>query len=261
MARNLHANKESGHKFILLNFIFYLMSKIDLAEFKQELQKMVEKIIDEKFPKEYPQNVVTREEIKEIITEFRADSIRHYEEISKTWEEIKGIKTDIQKIWEELKRQREETTKIHQDMVKMNDSINTVLVDIKVLSNKMGPELEHLIFEILREGIALENIDPKKIEKIYLKDEEGTILEKGEITDIDVVLQNGNIYLIEVKATADNHDVRGLLEKKLLYEKIHKKEVSKLYLACLRINAKNFEYAVRKNVKVITGEIIIRDLS
>jgi hypothetical protein len=124
------------------------------------------------------------------------------------------------------------------------------------MQNKTGPDLERLILDIMRATLQMEHVDPAKIRKEPIVDKNGVVYDADYSTDIDVLIENGNVYLVEVKATADNRDVKDVLDKAKLYEHLHNRKASGLLLVTLRINKTNFDYATRRGVRVITGEIM-----
>ena len=71
----------------------------------------------------------------------------------------------------------------------------------------------------MKETLILENIDPKKIRNEKLSDPNGELFFPGYSTDIDILIENGNLYLVEVKATARRDDVAHFLQNVALFEK------------------------------------------
>ena len=138
---------------------------------------------------------------------------------------------------------------------KIDDRINHIDVTLLVMQNKTGPDLENLILDIMRATLQMEHVDPAKIRKEPIVDKNGVVFDTNYSTDIDVLAEDGNVYLVEVKATADNRDVNELLDKAKLYEHLHDRKASGLLLVTLRINKKNFDYATRRGIRMIAGEI------
>ena len=107
----------------------------------------------------------------------------------------------------------------------------------------------------MKETLQLEQIDVQKIRKEYLIDKDGLVYSPNYDTDIDTLIENDNLYLVEVKATADNRDVFDLLKKAALYKKITGKTATKIILIALRMNQRNYDYAAQNKIKAIIGEI------
>ena len=164
------------------------------------------------------------------------------------------------KVWQELQKQREESSR-HQEATSRHQEATShhfkqIEVSLHTLEGKTGPELETLILDLMKETLQLENIDWKKIHKESLIDKDGKVFPKDYNTDIDVLLEDGTVYLIEVKATADNRNVYNLLNKATLFHHLKKRVPTELILVTLRVNQTNFQYAVKNHIRVIAGEIL-----
>ena len=113
-----------------------------------------------------------------------------------------------------------------------------------------------LVFQLkIKESLKLENILPDKIRKEVLTDSKGEIFYSGYTTDIDVLVENGNIYLVEVKATVGSENVAHFLQNVLLYEKLKGKKITKPIIVTLRINRNTKALAENHNIRVITGNV------
>jgi hypothetical protein len=208
-------------------------------EFRAELKKVIEEEIETYKMKVLRDVFLTKEEFKEEMDKWHQE---------------------ITKIWQELQKQREESSR-HQEATSRHQEATSrhfkqIEVSLHTLEGKTGPELETLILDLMKETLQLENIDWKKIHKESLIDKDGTVFPKDYNTDVDVLLEDGNVYLIEVKATADNRDVYDLLNKATLFHHLKKRVPTELILVTLRMNQMNFQYAVKNHIRVIAGEIL-----
>jgi hypothetical protein len=240
-------------------------------EFKEEMDKL------HKDQEKHQQNI---EKNQQRIEKNQQNIEKNQQNIEKNQQNIENIKQENNKIWQEIQDLKKETTKIWQNIEKRQQNIEKNQLNIEknqqnieqqrkksenhfkrleiailVLQGKMGPELESLILDVMRETLLMENIDPDKISKKILIDKEGKVYRSDYSTDIDVLIENNNTYLIEVKATADNRDVIDLLDKAELYQLLTGREPTKLYMVALRMKQKNYDYAINKNISVILGEI------
>jgi len=229
-------------------------------EFRAELKKVVEESIENYKLRVLREVFLSKEDFKEEMDKW-------HQEIAKIWQEVQKQREESMKIWQELQKQREESnrhweeTKRHQEEnIRHQDETRRNFKQIEVylhtLEGKTGPELEALVLDLMKETLQLENIDWKKIRKESLIDRDGKVFPKDYDTDIDVLLEDGNLYLIEVKATADNRDVYDLLNKATLFQHLKKRVPKELILVALRMNQTNFRYAVNNKIRVILGEII-----
>ncbi len=236
-------------------------------EFREELKKAIEESIENYKLKVLREVFLTKEEFKEEMDKWHQD-------IAKIWQEVQKQREESMKIWQELQKQRDESnrhweeTNRHQEKTRRHQEetnrhqeetrrhFKQIEVSLHSLEGKTGPELETLVLDLMKETLQLENIDWKKIHKEPLIDRDGKVFPKDYNTDIDVLLENGNVYLIEVKATADNRDVYDLLNKSRLFQYLKKRVPSELILVALRMNKMNYQYAVQNKIHLIIGEII-----
>jgi len=228
------------------------------TEFREELRKIVEELIENYKLKDLQKVFLTREEFKEEMDKWR-------QELNKIWREIQRQREDSTKMWQKhiedtekmWQKHIEDTEKMWQKHIEDNNRhFKVIEASLLHIENKTGPDREQLIFDLMKETLQLEGIDRQKIQKIILQDTEGSVYTKDYITDIDIVLENEKIYLIEVKTTADNRDVQDLLNKADIYYQLYGQKPTELILVALRINQTNYQFAIRKNIRIIVGEII-----
>ena len=67
------------------------------------------------------------------------------------------------------------------------------------------------------------------------------------------MVENGNLYLVEVKAIVGSENVTHFLQNEALYEKQKGKKISKLIIVALRINPETKILAENQNISVIAG--------
>ncbi|HMF30041.1 MAG TPA: hypothetical protein VKK79_01405 [Candidatus Lokiarchaeia archaeon] len=201
-----------------------------------------------------------RDQIASIVEEILEK--HSFSDILKTWQEIKilrqDMKTELQALRQDMK---EETTKIWQEIQLQRESMDRgfgrVQSALDAYSTKTGEDLEQAVLLLMKETLQLENIDPEKIRKEYLVDRDGAVFTINYDTDVDVLLEDGNVYLVEVKSTADNRDVQDLLNKAQLYQHITGREPTQLILVALKMRERNYNFATQQpNMKVLVGEIV-----
>ncbi len=132
-------------------------------------------------------------------------------------------------------------------------SIKELSVSIMRIEYKEGELLQDAVLDLMKETLVLQQIDPKKIRRETLTDPEGEIFYKNYTTDIDVLLENDNTYLVEVKATVGSQDIAHFLQNVKLYELRRNKKITRPILVTLRITRNSNTLAEQKNIKVIAG--------
>ncbi|GAB4326486.1 MAG: hypothetical protein Kow0069_33010 [Promethearchaeota archaeon] len=131
-----------------------------------------------------------------------------------------------------------------------------IRVTLLAMENKTGPELESLVFKLMREPLLAEGIDPDGVEEAVLFDRDGRVYAPGYSTQIDVVLSDEQLWLVEVKATADHRDAWDLTKKAELYELLRGRRPDRLYLVALHMRSGHAEYARTLGVRTILGEFV-----
>jgi hypothetical protein len=70
-----------------------------------------------------------------------------------------------------------------------------------------------------------------------------------------VLVENGNVYAMEIKAKASHADVTRFVQNIKLYELIENKKVTKSFVISLRIDQDIKSYAESKGLIVIAGDL------
>jgi hypothetical protein len=135
---------------------------------------------------------------------------------------------------------------------KERDSLRVAIYSI---NSRGGEKLENLILNMLSDKLLQQNIERSNIAHQVLIDRQGDVYFENYSTDVDIVIQDGKTFLMEVKSTADNRDIFDLQKKRELYNNLAEKNYDGLILACLEINRANFELAIKQDVHVIAGAI------
>ncbi|MHA1322275.1 MAG: DUF3782 domain-containing protein [Candidatus Helarchaeota archaeon] len=215
--------------------------------------------------------VATKEDIKLLI----ASMSQRFEAVDKRFEELIASMNQrfeaVDKRFEAVDKRFEAVDKRFEELIaSMNqrfeavdkrfeavmDSIKELALSISRIESKEGLYFEKTVLQLMKKALQLENIDPSKIRKEYLYDGEGLVFYKNYSTDIDVLVENDNLYLVEVKATANKQDVDHFLQNIRLYEHVKGKKVTQPLLIALRIflNAKGL--AEQHGIHVIAGTIM-----
>ncbi|MHA1146375.1 MAG: hypothetical protein ACTSRW_16685, partial [Candidatus Helarchaeota archaeon] len=135
-------------------------------------------------------------------------------------------------------------------------SLQELSISVARIESKEGIFLEKVVLDLMKETLELEKVDPSKTKKEYLQDLEGAVFYKGYTTDVDVLLQNGNVYLVEVKTMASKQDVDHFLMNVKLYEKTHDRKVTKPILIALRTTLQAVQVAEQREVRFIYSTVL-----
>ncbi len=171
---------------------------------------------------------------------------------------------ESQRLLEEIQKSREESTRrfdeqqaaiqeVQRAIQEQQRAIQELTVSIMRIEQKEGEILENTVLNLMKETLVLQNIDPSKVRREVLTDPKGEVFYQGYQTDIDVLLENDNTYLVEVKATTSSQEIAHFLQNVRLYELRNLKKVTRPILVTLRITQSTYALAKNQQIKVITG--------
>ncbi|MHA1698293.1 MAG: hypothetical protein ACTSWN_05585 [Promethearchaeota archaeon] len=183
---------------------------------------------------------VAAQERKAILEEMH----KRFEEAAK---EREAIREQIDKRFEEAAKEREAIRE------QMNKKLDILDLSIRRMETKEGRLLESTILKLMAETLKMENIDPNKITKKQITDRDGKVFLKGYSTDVDVIVQDGNTYILEIKASADNNYVEHFYQIGRLYELVENRKVTMKILVALRATERAFVSASKLGIHIIHG--------
>ena len=251
---------------------------VDEGKIEEIIERKVEEAL--KRYKIAPEHVITRDEFLAAIeridkrfqemlnltsTRFEAMDKRfeamqrtmqeRFEAIDKRFEEMdrrfEAMQRTMQERFEEMDRRFEE---VYRRFDYVDQRIWRVEAGVGALGARSGLRLERTILRIFREVLKARGVDVSAVEKLVLRDDEGIVFGKGFTTDIDIYVHDSERIAIEVKYSADQHDIFTFLNKVKLAEKTKNMKFTKLMLVTLNITDENYRYAESEGIKVITEE-------
>jgi len=162
---------------------------------------------------------------------------------------------------EKIEKNRSEIEKNRVGLAELSkkgeDNFKKLQVQFNDLYSRGGTELEKTILELMKETLKLNNIDPEKIRNEKLYDPKGLVFNNTSFsTDIDVLLENGNTYLVEVKTRLNTKNIDHFILVGKLYEIERKTKVTQLIMICLRTEQWIVKYGEDQGIKIIYGSII-----
>jgi len=178
---------------------------------------------------------------------------KRFEAVDKRFEElIQLMDKRFEAVDKRFERMLEQMDRGFEEARKERSEIKT---SISTLGMRAGFQLEKAILDLLNDKIIQKNINISKIKKVELVDKEGKIFYKNFNTDIDVLIENGNRILIEIKFKPDNRDIFHLMKTAELYKYQTGKDYDNLMIICMEITQRNFQEATKQGISVIAGEI------
>ena len=128
-------------------------------------------------------------------------------------------------------------------------------ISFNCLESKSENEIETAILELLRDVMQLEGIEPAKTRKEIIVDRTGSIFYENYSSNIDVLMENGNVYVIEVKSSINRGEIDHYLQNIRLFELVSNRQVTQVYLVVLHIYPEIKEFAEERGIKVIYGDL------
>jgi Protein of unknown function (DUF1626). len=168
-----------------------------------------------------------------------------FEATNKALEGLLKSVEELRKAVDEMRKTYDERFKSHEEQLKR--------IEVTLGSIGRGLDLEQMVLEIFREALERKGIEPGKVEKLTLEDEEGVRLK------IDVYIHDGTAYLIEVKSRAELAHVEWFSQRaRLAAEALAKqgKKVERLILVAVRVDEEALVRARQLGIDVIYGNVL-----
>jgi septal ring factor EnvC (AmiA/AmiB activator) len=168
-----------------------------------------------------------------------------FEATNKALEGLLKAVEELRKAVDEMRKTYDERLKSHEEQLKK--------IEVTLGSIRRGRDLEKMVLEIFKEALERRGIEPDRVEKLTLEDEEGVRLE------IDVYIHDGRAYLIEVKSRAELAHVEWFSQRaRLAAEALAKqgKKVERLILVAVHVDEEALERARQLGIDVIYGNVL-----
>ena len=235
---------------------------IPASQLEAELRRVLPEILREVSVVYSPKELLTREEFQQALTLFQ----QRFEAMDKRFEVVDKRFEAVDKRFEELiqtmnsgfdavdKRFETMQQNFQAMVVELDKGFQTVRRDVATISTKYGLRLEDIFRGVFKEALLTERVEPEKLRRLDVLDDEGVVVPAGEVTDIDMMIQDTQCVFVEVKARMDLHDIRKFLKTVELAEKQENVKATKLLAVTLDIRPQDRIKAERLGIKVITSE-------
>ncbi|PSN95262.1 hypothetical protein B9Q09_03325, partial [Candidatus Marsarchaeota G2 archaeon ECH_B_SAG-C16] len=144
--------------------------------------------------------------------------------VQETIKEIKQLREDFNR---EIKQLRED---FNREIKQLREDFNRLSGRFEVILGRMGrrwgADLERTLLGTFKEALEKEGIEPGKVESFSYTDYDGSVTGlKGRRVQVDILVRDGKLTLIEVKAFAEREDMDHLTDVVGYVQKILKKDV------------------------------------
>jgi len=157
----------------------------------------IEGIINEKFPR--------RDEFARLLdefTSFRKETQSNFDHVDQAVSDLRQeVKQDIGDLQQGLTG----------EMRNLRDWVEVIAGG---LQHRAGRNLENIVAGALRLGLQRPDIAPEQIKlRQKIADPEGLVFKAGKQKEVDIVVQNGELLVFEVKSAPDADDVDEFADK------------------------------------------------
>ncbi len=132
-----------------------------------------------------------------------------------------------------------------------------VEVTIGSMGRRWGQDLERTVLLIFKEVLEKEGIKPGEVRKFRFRDVKGEYTGRpGTLIDVDVLIEDSELYILEVKSHAELDHIERLADKVPVVERILNRKASKVYLIAVNMDEEVLDRAKELGIRVIYGNII-----
>ncbi len=217
-------------------------SKNDLQAVLQEIKQLREDFI------------LMNAEIKQLREDFnRIDAeIKQLREDFQA--EIKQLREDFNRIDAEIKQLREDFNRMNAEIKQLREDFQAEIRQLRnmisALGARWGRDNERTILNAFRE--FFEDRFNVKVKNWVTLDEKGTVFGHPAEVEVDIVIHDGEHWLLECKSRARRADVAELARIATLYEEKEGVKPSKLYIVAPFVDPEAYKLATMLKVDIIS---------
>jgi len=161
---------------------------------------------------------------------------------------VTNLENDVTELKKETKSNGEKIDTVSTQIERLSISLNA-------FTSRSGHYIERAMMNLYKKALELHGVDPDKVKHGFIVDEKGVTRHKGEKYEVDFYeVNDGEIYLFEVKNFGDEGAMDQLEDRKAIFESMGKK-VIKMFLVCNAIRKNDLERAEKRGIIVITGQV------
>ena len=240
--------------------------------FKDKFEKKVEESIRSNGEVQDAINGVVESRFDRVLDELRAEreesarkfdeNIRRWKESNKKWEEAARQSRENDRKWEEDNQRWKESNKKweedHQILLKNQIAIERALDDIAAikLDNKslhahydqtigaLGTRWGLYTEKSFRNALKglLEETTSYRVLNVIEQDDDGVVFGWPAQIELDIVIQNGKFFIVEIKSSISAGDVATFIKKARFYEQRHNKKANALVIISPMIDDRAREF-------------------
>jgi hypothetical protein len=238
----------------------------------------IEGIVSEKFPR--------RDEFARLLDELTALRLeqnqqfqkvdQRFEQVDQRFEQVdqcfvqvrqemreqgEQLRQEMREQGEQLRQEmREQGEQLRQEMREQGEQLRQEMRDLRDwveliggrLQNRVGRRLEDIVAGALRLGLSRPDVDPQNVRlRQKISDPTGLVYKPGKQKEVDLVVQDGELLVFEVKSAADVDDVDDFADKVELVRLQNPDKLVTGVLVALGAEAEIRQHCARRQVQLI----------
>ncbi|WP_459875604.1 PD-(D/E)XK nuclease family protein [Desulfothermus naphthae] len=191
------------------------------------------------------------------------EALRKWEESERRWEKIERKWEESERKWQELKEESErkwqESERKWRELKQESDQRwETLLKEIHRVDKRIDRTIGALgarwginSEKVFREAIeaALSELTDLKVENYLSYDEKGEVFGHPDQIELDVIIKNGEVWVIEIKSSMSKADMYIFDRKVKFFEKKEGKRVNRKLVISPMIEPKAYEVAKKLGIE------------
>ncbi len=216
------------------------------------LPKEVEKIIYEQLPKIMENQPEVKFTIWQMLSGKFASKAETEDRFEKLLEQIRLQEEKSERKFEQVFKKLEENDRKFDELLK---EIRNVDHRIDRTIGALGSRWGFLMEETFREAIksVLKNFTNTKVERYLGFDNEGIVFGAPDQVEIDVVIKDGELWLMEIKSSVSRADTYAFNRKTEFYEKESGKKIDRKAIVSPMFEPGARQLAEKMNIKTYTA--------
>ncbi len=177
--------------------------------------------------------------------------LRLEEEMKKLWEAHVRLEEQVKKLWEAHLRLEEEHRRLRENVDRLWGEVRKLSHVVGALGRRFGKGFEALFREAYADLLRMAGLEGYRVERFRYVDVDGRYLARGTVVEIDIVVRDGELWVVEVKSTLEEDEVTWFLTKASIAEKVLGRRAAKKLILAVVADKEAVEAARKLGVDLI----------
>ncbi|MEW6609195.1 MAG: DUF3782 domain-containing protein [bacterium] len=184
------------------------------------------------------------------------------DDFTRVLEEIRLLREETNKRFEETNKRFEAIDRRFEELIKemhygfelQSKATRDLKITVDTIGARWGICAEKTLRNTLKE-LLLKNLKVTEVKELKIKDKDGYVFGYPEEVQIDLLIKDGEDYLVEISSSAGSSDVTILSRKAKLYERETNKKAKPVFV-CVDMKDKGKDACKELGIQLITYEEI-----